>query len=41
MNEKTRNYIDGLHRDLEDNMQKIKTIQTKNIELAEQEEKLN
>ena len=33
MNEKTRNYIEGLHRDLEENMQKIKTIQMKNVEL--------
>ncbi len=40
MNDKTKNYIEGLHRDLEDNMQKIKTIQTKNVDLSEQEEKL-
>lgn len=40
MNEKTRNYIEGLHRDLEDNMQKIKNIQMRNVELSEQEEKL-
>ncbi len=36
MNDKTKNYIEGLHRDLEDNMQKIKNIQTKNIDLSEQ-----
>jgi hypothetical protein len=40
MNDKTKNYIEGLHRDLEDNMHKIKNIQMKNVELTEQEEKL-
>jgi succinate dehydrogenase/fumarate reductase flavoprotein subunit len=40
LNEKTKNNIEALQKQLEDNMVKINTIKNKNIELSEEEEKL-